>query len=248
MNSCANLEQVLSGLRARSRQSCLQGGPRESAVSVPLGCTFPDVWTRNDEHVKKVPVFWYRHVVQKDKKAISLMLASEKAACARTYPRGEPKSKNKICSERKKKGVYYESVFCSQCAGLVDAYLPGCELCGTPASAPSTGRTASWTCCCSRTGACAPSWRTASAPCARWTWSRRSPTSAALRRDVSVTLESSHWPVTFEHPNLRSSLRLNVIQETLNVWAFHFELQQQVGGVTFDLQATIVHPWLKSLN
>lgn len=42
------------------------------------------------------------------------MLASEKAACARTYPLGEPKSKNKICSERKKKkkkkGVYYESV------------------------------------------------------------------------------------------------------------------------------------------
>lgn len=39
------------------------------------------------------------------------MLTSEKAACARTYPRGEPKSKNKICSEQKKKrGVYYESV------------------------------------------------------------------------------------------------------------------------------------------
>lgn len=51
-------------------------------------------------------------VVQKDKRATSLMLASEKAACARTYPLGEPKSKNKICSERekKKKGVYYESV------------------------------------------------------------------------------------------------------------------------------------------
>lgn len=31
------------------------------------------------------------------------MLASEKAASARTYPLGEPKSKNKICSERKKK-------------------------------------------------------------------------------------------------------------------------------------------------
>lgn len=72
------------------------------------------------------------------------------------------------------------------CPCISDAYLPGCVLCGISASALSTGRTASWTCCCSRRRVSAPSRRTASAPCAgwswspRWTWSRRSPTSGAL--------------------------------------------------------------------
>lgn len=117
------------GLCARTRQSCLHGGPRESAVSVPLGCTFPDVWTRNDEHAKKIPVFRYRHVasvVQKDKKATSLRLASEKAACARTYPLGEPKSKNKICSERKKKKK--RAFITSPCCGFLFSMcrLGGC--------------------------------------------------------------------------------------------------------------------------
>lgn len=38
------------------------------------------------------------------------MPTSEKAACARTYPRGEPKSKNNICSEQKKRADCYQSV------------------------------------------------------------------------------------------------------------------------------------------
>lgn len=133
---------------------------------------------------------WRPRWFTEDEEATSLMLTSEKAACARIYPLGEPKSKNNICSEQRTEGAVL-GVRTPACpppkgAGVVDAYLPGCELCGTSASAPSTGRTASWTCCCSRTRACAPSRRTASAPAAgwswsrRWTWSRRSPTSVAL--------------------------------------------------------------------
>lgn len=70
------------------------------------------------------------------------------------------------------------------CVG--DAYLPGCELCGISASALSTGRTASWTCYCSRRRVSSPSQRTASAPDAgwswnrHWTWSRRSQTGTVL--------------------------------------------------------------------
>lgn len=163
------------------------------AVSVPSGCTFSDVWTRKDEEVRKIPSFLTSSrghgCSRRMRKATSLMLTSEKAAFARTYPLGEPKSKNNICSEQKEEGRLLRvgaPGFPSECASLVDAYLPGCELCGISASAPSTGRTASWTCCCSRTRACAPSRRTASAPAAgwswsrRWTWSRRSPTSVAL--------------------------------------------------------------------
>lgn len=132
---------------------------------------------------------WRPRLFTEDEKATSLMLTSEKAACARTYPLGEPRSKNNICSEQKTEGGLLgvrTPGFPSEGASVVDAYLPGCELCGTSASAPSTGRTASWTCCCSRTRACAPNQRTASAPAAgwswsrRWTWSRRSPTSVAL--------------------------------------------------------------------
>lgn len=152
------------------------------------------MWTRKDGYEKKS---WFSDILSwprlftedEDEKATSLMLTSEKGACARTYPLGEPKSKNNICSEQKKEGrslPVRTPGFGSECASFVDAYLPGCELCGISASAPSTGRTASWTCCCSRRRVCAPSRRTVSAPGAgwswsqRWTWSRRSPTSVAL--------------------------------------------------------------------
>lgn len=72
---------------------------------------------------------------------------------------------------------------------ISDAYLPGCVLFGISASALSTGRTASWTCCCSRRRVSAPSRRTAWAPgegsswSPRWIWSRKSPTSAALSEE-----------------------------------------------------------------
>lgn len=178
------------------------GRAGESAVSVPPGCTFSDAWTRKDEHVRKIPVsdlLWRRE-------ATSLMPTSEKAAFARTYPLGEPKSKNNICSEQKEEGRLLpvrSPGFPSECAGFLDAYLPGCELCGISASAPSTGRTASWTCCCSRTRACAPSRRTASAPAAgwswsrRWTWSRRSLTSVALWGHAHTRSQDCISAVTF---------------------------------------------------
>lgn len=60
------------------------------------------------------------------------------------------------------------------CVRWGDAYLPGCVLCATSAWAPATGRSASWTCCCSRRRVCAPSRRTASARGAASSWSRRS--------------------------------------------------------------------------
>lgn len=118
----------------------------------------------------------------------------EKAACATIYPLGEPKLKHKLCHTQLQKQsslwVCIRNVTARVWPCISDAYLPGCELCGISASAPSTGRTASWTCCCSRRRVSAPSRRTASAPCAGWSWSphwtlsHRSPTSSALQGET----------------------------------------------------------------
>lgn len=67
------------------------------------------------------------------------------------------------------------------------AHLPGCAHGLFSAATPSTGRTAWWTCCCSRTPACEPNPGTAWVPAAGWSSAHRaedhmSCAAATLRR------------------------------------------------------------------